>query len=137
VFPATPRANARRRTQDGRVRRPDRRARHEQGRPARREQEQEGQPGGGPGRPDGLACECPVADLAANVTYAPASGGADVFADGARNVTRTAKPGERMRAAHAGRTPPRSHERNMMRRWHYLLGLLIARLPDIVLADPG
>jgi hypothetical protein len=35
------------------------------------------------------------------------------------------------------RTSPRSHERDMVRRSHYLLRLLIARLPDIGLADPG
>jgi hypothetical protein len=35
------------------------------------------------------------------------------------------------------RTPPRSLERDMVRRWHYLLCLLIVRLPDIALADPG
>jgi hypothetical protein len=35
------------------------------------------------------------------------------------------------------RTAPRSYERDMVRRWHYLLCLPIASLPDIGLADPA
>jgi hypothetical protein len=35
------------------------------------------------------------------------------------------------------RTMSRSRERDMVRRWHYLLCLPIVHLPDIALTDPG
>jgi hypothetical protein len=137
VFPATPRANARRRTQDGQVRAPGQtgsaeahgRVRQEQadgfgvahGRAARRR--------AGPRRRT-----CPQMS-----TSRPGR-----ERDGAREhrAGRTFRErlpgtlrGQRIPAnACEQRTPLRSHERDMVRRWHYLLCLPIAWLTDRVFA---